>query len=222
MTTVLRPPTTTERVASNAEARVFLRNISWETYERLLEDLSDSSVPHLTYDRGDLEIMSPTAKHEEINRAIELMVNLLAFELNIELRGLGSTTFKRHDIKRGFEPDSCFYFKNEARIRGKERIDLSVDPPPDVAVEIDITSPSIHRLPIFAEFGVPEVWRYKGDRMLIFLLEQGTYVQSEASVALPLITSEILTVFVNESLSLGRIEWMTRVRDWAGQVKVSK
>ena len=123
MTTVLSPPKTA------VEGRVLLHNISWQTYERILEDLADCSVPHLTYDRGELEIMSPTAKHEFVNRIVEILVSTLSEELEVEISSLGSTTFKREDLERGFEPDSCFYFANEALVRGKERIDPIIDPP---------------------------------------------------------------------------------------------
>jgi Uma2 family endonuclease len=138
-----------------ADPQVVLPNVSWETYERLLEDLSDCSVPHLTYDRGELEIMSPTQEHEELNRTINSIVETIAVELELRIRVLGSSTFKRKDLKQGFEPDSCFYIKSAERIRGKKRLDLSVDQPPDLVVAIDISSSSVPRMPIFANFGVP-------------------------------------------------------------------
>ena len=129
-----------ETVKSRAEQRVLLRNISWETYERLLEERGDNSAPRFTYDRGELEIMSPSPEHEALNRSIALLVEFLAAELGIDVYDLGSTTFRREDLERGFEPDSCFYIENEERVRGKTRKDLSVDPPPDLVIEIDITS----------------------------------------------------------------------------------
>ncbi|KAF0188449.1 MAG: hypothetical protein FD167_6206, partial [bacterium] len=139
------------------ENRIVLYNISWTTYESLLRDLSSQSAPHLTYDQGILEIMSPLPPHERINRITALIVEVLAEELNIDVDSLGSTTFKREDLERGFEPDSCFYIKNESAIAGKDEIDLNIDPPPDLIFEVDITSPSIAKLPIYAHLGVPEV-----------------------------------------------------------------
>ena len=210
MTAVLNPPTTTSLVE-----RVVLTGVRWETYESLLTDLADQSVPRLTYDRGTLQIMSPNKKHEECNRAIARIVDVLAEEFGVEVRDLGSTTFRRSDIKRGFEPDTCFYIQNEATIRGKEDLDLSVDPPPDLVIEVDITSPSLNRFPIFAAFGVPEVWRFDGQRMEIFLLAEGAYAKSEKSTALPFVVPEVLVGFVAESVSLGRLEWLRKVRGWA-------
>src|SRR5712672_434859 len=107
MTAVLDPPRL-------ADSRVVLHNISWGTYERLLEGRADCSAPRLTYDRGELEIMSPTPEHEKVNRAIDTLVNIAALEIEVEASDLGSTTFRLEDLERGFEPDSCFYVQNEA------------------------------------------------------------------------------------------------------------
>jgi Uma2 family endonuclease len=182
-----------------ADSQVVLSNVSWETYERLLEDLSDCSVPHLTYDRGRLEIMSPTQEHEELNRTINSIVETVAVELDVRVRVLGSSTFKRKDLKRGFEPDSCFYVKSAESIRGKKRLDLSIDPPPDLVIEIDITSSSIPRMPIFALFGVPEVWRYDGGSLRISVLQGNEYVSSDRSLAIPILTSRVLEDFLAKS-----------------------
>lgn len=208
MTAVLDPP----RLADN---RIVLRNISWGTYERLLEELADCSAPRLTYDRGELEIMSPTPEHEDVNGALDKLVSFVAFEVDVETRDLGSTTFRLEDLQRGFEPDSCFYVQNESLIRGKDRLDLTVDPPPDLVIEIDITGSSINKQKIFAQFGVPEVWRYDGGRVEIFNLSNGAYVKSEVSSVLPFFTAAVLTNFVAESRRLSRLEWMKGVRDWA-------
>lgn len=215
MATVLNP-------AKTAEARVVLPNVSWETYERLLTDLLDCSVPHLTYDQGRLEIMSPTAKHEEVNRNIERLVTITTLEMNVEVRSLGSTTFKREDLARGFEPDSCFYVQNERAIRGKRELDLSVDPPPDIVFEVDITSSSIDKRSIFAQFAVPEVWRYDDESIEILNLVNSVYVKTERSSVLPFLTAQVLTDFIAESLTLSGLEWMKKVRDWAQQQKAAE
>lgn len=203
------------------ESRVVLRNISWKTYESLLDDLADCSAPRLTYDRGDLEIMSPHAKHEDVNEALKLFVTLVSEELEIEVRGLGSTTFKREDAGRGFEADSCFYVQNEALIRSKDRIGLPSDPPPDIVFEVDITGSSLDKDSIFAQLGVPEVWRYDGKIMVILLRADEGYYKSRASSALPLVTAEVLAHFISESLKLSRLEWIKRVRAWVRQQKPS-
>jgi Uma2 family endonuclease len=114
---------TTVSTRLEANEQVVLPNVSWETYEKLLEDLADCSVPHLTYDQGRLLIVSPSAEHDQFRRALEFILQIFAVEVDVNIRALGSTTFKRKDLERGFEPDSCFYIKSGERIRGKKRLD---------------------------------------------------------------------------------------------------
>jgi len=197
-----------------AEERIVLHGISWQTYERILEDLADRSVPHLTYDQGELEIMSPTAKHEFVTRIIETLVSIVSEEMRVEMTSLGSTTFKREDLEKGFEPYCCFYFANAALVRVKESIDPLVDPPPDLLFEVDITSSSIDKQAIFATFNVPEIWRYNGAGMEILHLVRGSYVKREASQFFQFITSSVLTTLVAESFTLDRLEWVPKVREW--------
>ena len=204
-----------ETVKGRAEQRVLLHNISWETYERLLDERGDSRVPRLAYDQGELEIMSPSSEHESVAYFSALLVAALAEEMRVNAYGVGSTTYNRGDLGRSFEPDASFYIRNEARIRGKPRIDLDVDPPPDLVIEVDITSPSLNKFPIYARLGVHEVWRYEGARATIFVLEEGEYVEAGESVAFPSLTSDVLTHFVEESTSLGSTDWLRRVREWA-------
>ena len=152
--------------------QVILHGISWETYERLVSDCQDSHAAHLSYDRGVLEIMVLSFQHETINRTLAHLVSLVAEELQIDTVHAGSTTFKRQDIARGFEPDSCFYIQHEGLISGKTEIDLSRDPPPDLVIEIDISSSSLNKFPVYAHMGVPEVWRYDGHAGVLFCLSR--------------------------------------------------
>jgi Uma2 family endonuclease len=202
-------------VSSPAEERVILHDVSWKTYECLLADFADSSAPRFTFDRGTLEIMSPREEHEEANRAIALLVEVVAEERDVDVRNLGSTTFKREDLARGFEPDSCFYIHNAARIRGKDRIDLRTDPPPDLVIEIDITHSSLDKLPIYAQLGVSEVWRYNGQALRILVLDSGVYHERAGSLALPGVDGDALTAFMEERKTLKRPAWLRKVRDWA-------
>jgi Uma2 family endonuclease len=195
--------------------RTTLYDIRWETYERLLADLQNSSAPRLTYDQGMLEIMSPLEEHERYNRSISLLVEEIAVEWGLDIENLGSRTFKREDLARGFEPDSCFYIQNAERIHGKIPVDLTVDPPPDLIIEIDITSPSVPKLPLYAQLGVPEVWRYDGRTLTILTLTGGVYHESDESVALPGLDRATLSAFMQDSISLKRTEWVRKLRDWA-------
>jgi Uma2 family endonuclease len=198
----------------NTEQRVILHGVKWETYERLLEDLTDRSVPHLTFDHGVLEIMSPTAEHEESNRTLALLVEIAAEEMDIDIRCLGSTTFKRMDLLKGFEPDSCFYIQSVETIRGKRRLDLSQDPPPDLVIEIDITRSSLDRFPLFAKIGVPEIWRYDGKQVRFFFLVDEQYAEVKRSIALPPLNDVIVTQWLEESGDLKRTAWLRHIRQW--------
>jgi Uma2 family endonuclease len=200
---------------SQTEQRVVLYDVSWETYEHLLADHLDASSPRFTYDEGTLEIMSPSGKHEKTNRSIAMLVETIAIEWSIELENFGSTTFKRKDLKRGFEPDSCFYFQNAESVRDKDAIDLRADPPPDLVIEIDITSGSSYKLPIYAALGIPEVWRYTGKRLIILVLTDGVYVETEQSLALPGLTAVTIGRFIEESQTFKRLAWIKRIQEWA-------
>jgi len=202
-------------VLSLPEQRVVLRNVSWQTYVRLLSEHAESTSPRLTFDHGGLEIMSPSAEHERYNLRIADLVGILADEMDVEAEGLGSSTFKREELERGFEPDSCFYIKNIERVRGKDRIDLALDPPPDLVVEVDITSASINKLPIFAEFGVPEVWRFNGERLSILGLRGNTYQEVDSGEVFPNVSSSTISQLLAQGKSLGRTGWLRLVRMWA-------
>lgn len=204
MATVWSPP----------EQSVVIANVSWRTYVNLVEDLAESSTPRLTFDRRTLEIMSPTKKHERLNRVLAQLVEVLTDELGLDMENLGSTTFKREDLERGFEPDSCFYFEQAELVRSKEELDLSVDPSPELVIEIDVTSTSIHKDPIYAQLGVREVWRYDGDELRIGKLVGEAYVASETSEALPLVTATVLSQFLERSRTVRRPEFVKSFRQW--------
>ena len=137
--------------------------------------------------------------------------------MNVNVYGVGSTTFRREDLERGFEPDAYFYVQNEEHVRGKPWIGLNVDPPPDLVIEVDITSPSLNKPPIHAQIGVPEIWRHcDGERLTIFELGGEAYAQTSRSVALPPLTGEILSGFVKASAALGSAAWLRGVRTGAG------
>ncbi len=204
-----------ETVGRSVEGKVILHNVRWKTYERLLPEQVSSSAPRFTYDRGELEIMSPSTVHEEHNRTIALLVELFAEEAGLDVRHVGSMTFRREDLGRGFEPDSCFYVQNEENVSGKAHIDLASDPPPDLVVEVDIPSPSFNKLPIYAQIGVPEVWRYDGGRLEILRLERTEYASVPRSAVLPPLTSSVLSDLLAESKVKKRRNWMREVRGWA-------
>jgi Uma2 family endonuclease len=202
---------------SSADQTVVLDNVTWRTYEQLLADLVDRSAPRLTYDRGVLEIMSPTHEHERLNRTLAQLVEVVAEELEIEIENLGSSTFRREDLERGFEPDSCFYVRNVEAVRGKRRLDLSKDPPPDLVIEIEVTSHSINKMSIYAQMGVPEVWRYNGKTLRIDVLEKAAYLSSDSSLGFPILTGKVISDFLERSRTSTRLSLLRSLRDWVRQ-----
>lgn len=211
MATVLSPP----------ERLVILRGITWHTYNRIIAEHGERGGTRFTYDEGVLEIMVLSSRHERTNRTLALLVEVLAEEMSTDLGRFGSTTFRREDLQKGFEPDSCFYIKNEKAVRGKDEIDLTTDPPPDLIIEVDITSESLDRLPIFAAVGVPELWRSDGDSIALFNLESGMYVEAPHSLAFPALTADVATRFLAESRELTSTAWLRDVREWARSSKES-
>ncbi len=165
MATVTLPPQT------ETPDRFLLENIRWQTYLMLLKDLENHPV-RLTYDHGRLEIMAPAYRHESFAFLLGQLIAVLAEELQISCIAAGSTTFKREDLARGLEPDHCFYFKNYPLIVGKSELDLSVDPPPDLSIEVDITRSVLNRMSMYASLGVPEIWRCRESGLEVYLLKE--------------------------------------------------
>jgi Uma2 family endonuclease len=200
---------------SPPEQRMVLYHVSWDTYERLLHDYEQCSSPRFTYDRGILEIMSPFSEHEAFGRFLDFVLAAWADATDTLVRITGSTTYKREDLQRGFEPDSSYYIQHEAAVRGKERIDLRVDPPPDLVVEIDITHSSLDKLSIYAQVGVPEVWRYDGARLHLLVLRKGTYVAGTQSGVVSPLTADALLVLLQGVAEQDAATWLRRAQAWA-------
>lgn len=202
-------------VVTQPEQLVILDRVSWDTYERLIAEHGEKGGTRFTYDEGVLEIMVLSTRHEEPNRTLALLVEVLAEEMEIDVRRLGSTTFKREDLQKGFEPDSCFYIQHADAVREREEINFKVDPPPDLTIEVDITHESLDRFPIFAAVGIPEVWRFDGTKVAMFQLELGRYIEASRSLAFPALTGEIATKFLGESKTIRSTAWLRKLRQWA-------
>jgi Uma2 family endonuclease len=211
----------TQYTVSTGEQRVILHGVRWETYEHLLADCAESHAAYFTYDRGVLEIMVLSFEHEQLKHTLATLVEVLAEEFEIDMIGGGSTTFRREDLARGFEPDACFYIQHAEQIRGKKRLELPNDPPPDLVIEIDLTSPSLDKFPIFVSLGVPEVWRYDGQALTIFRLREDTYTPEATSTALPGLLSEGLTRLLAEGQILPRPAWFRSIRAWAQTLRTT-
>jgi Uma2 family endonuclease len=193
--------------------RVLLQDVTWQEFEKILEELGEHRAARVAYNRGVMEITTPLPEHEDNKEIIGDLVKALLEELDIEFRSLGSTTFKNPKMAQGIEPDQCFYIQNESKIRGKKRLDLTVDPPPDLALEIDITSrthPSIYEA-----LKVPELWRFEDNKLQINILQDGCYVESQESLnfpSLPLI--QIIPQYLEQSRTAGRNATLKAFRRW--------
>jgi Uma2 family endonuclease len=200
------------------EQKVILSGVSWDTYSRLLAEHDDSPGTRFNYDDGALEIMVLSPEHERLKQTLATLVELVAAELEIDVDGVGSTTFRREEFAKGFEADASFYVQNAGQVAGKKRIDLRVDPPPDLAIEIDITSPSLNKFAIYASLSVPEVWRCDGNQVAIFCYSKGKYIEVEMSETLPPLTASLLSALVEESATMKRSAWVRYVRESARQI----
>ncbi len=194
--------------------------VSWELYESLLEKYREMPTPILTYDSGTLQItMSNSDKHEEANRTLAKIVDTIAEECDIDLRNFGSMTFKREKFRKGFEPDSCFYVQSLSLIEEISNLGIENRVPPDLIIEVNRTSSSVPRMPIFAAFGVKEVWRFDGKTIKFYALEDGIYLETETSVALPILTSKKADEFLRDSRKLKSTAWAKQIRDWVKKQK---
>jgi Uma2 family endonuclease len=163
--------------------QLLIKGISWPEYKNILAELGENRSSRISYSQGVLEIMAPLPEHEVSKVIIGDLVKAILEELDIEFWSLGSTTFDEEKMDAGVEPDDCFYIENEAAVRGKDRIDLTVDPPPDLAIEIDITSRT--RFNNYQVLGVPELWRWNGKKLEINILVNGKYIESNNSRIFP-------------------------------------
>lgn len=199
-----------------AGAILILHEVSWDEYERLLENLVDRPNVRVSYDRGRLEVMTPLPKHEAYTRFIDAVVRVFAEKDNRTVESYGSATWKRKRLAKGVEPDACYYVANAPRIIGKETIDLEADPPPDVVLEIDITNESLSKFPIYAALAVPEIWRYDGKRMLFYERVGNEYREISESRSFMGLTPASLAEAIEQSKTDGqtaalatfRLHWM--------------
>ena len=201
-----------EIVQVTGDQVVKLPSVGWATYKLLDDERGVQRGTPFTYSEGVLQIMANGREHERLNAYLVRLVDLLAEEFDLDFEPCGSTTMRREDLEKGFEPDSCFYFSNVAIIRQKKEINLAIDPPPDLVIEIDITSSSLNRLPIFAAVGVPEVWRYENGAIKIYQLQGGIYDETEQSMWLPQINATQLAEWLAMSWDMRRQQWVKAVR----------
>jgi Uma2 family endonuclease len=197
----------------SGEQRTLLQGVSWSTYESLLADLGEHRG-RIAYDNGMLEIMAPSKTHEGLKRIIGRLLETYSLEMGIEILSTSSLTLKRSELLKGAEADESYYVQNEAQVRHKD-IDLAVDPPPDLAIEVEISRSALDRLGIYAGLGVPELWRHDGNSLRVYLLSaDGKYHLSEKSRAFSALPLEEFRRFLARWTSLSETQLVISFRDW--------
>ena len=186
------------------ESPFTLRKVSWATYKALMADVGDARPWRLAYETGVLELRMPLFQHEVPKGLLESFIEAIADEADIDVLKAGALRLELEDLKRAIEPDSCFYIQNELRVRGKDDINLPEDPPPDLAIESDLTSSSLNKFNIYASLGVPELWRYRKKTLEVYLLAGKEYRSSEVSLAFEFLPIAEIPNFIQQSKSSGQ------------------
>ena len=198
------------------DAVLVFHDVTWSEYEHLTTDMGEAwPSMRVTYNKGRLQIVSASSKHEMIKTFVDNLVAAFCDEKAIVMENLGGTGFKRERAEHGVEPDVCFYVTNIAHVVGLDEMDPDVVPPPDVVVEIDITNSSTVKFEIYAAFAVPEIWRYFRQRLHMYRLAGKDYVEISSSIAFPGLTAEIVTRFIEQSRREGRTPTLAAFRQWA-------
>jgi Uma2 family endonuclease len=208
MTTLLR----ISQIETLAGQSTVLHDVEWQQFESILQDLGDKRSSRIAYLNGVLEIVMPLPEHEKIKVLISYFVQVLMDEMGIDFEGFGSTTFKRVDKLAGLEPDDCFYIQNNVAMRGIRKLDMTIDPPPDLAIEVDVTSKT--KFDVYRILGVPELWLCD-QTLKIYILRDGEYVESQLSPIfgdIPI--RDVIPQFLEISLSQGRSKAMKAFRLW--------
>ncbi|WP_017298675.1 Uma2 family endonuclease [Nodosilinea nodulosa] len=193
---------------------LLLRDVSWAEFEAILAELGNHRSTRIAYDKGWLEIMAPLPEHEYFKETIGDAVKDIAEAIDVEFASYGSATWQRKAKQAGIEPDNCFYFQNEALVRGKLEFNLDRDPPPDLALEVDLTSKSLDRFAIYARLGVPEIWCYDSGALTIYLLAGDRYGASSQSRVFPTLDICALPQLIESQRSAERLALRRAVREW--------
>lgn len=189
---------------------------TWEDYEKLIEEVGEAGGLRISFSEGVLQVMTLSVEHEYYSSIIHTLISHLSFAKKIKVLLYRSATMKVDKKTKGAEPDNIFYVQNADRLPNKIVINFGTDPMPDVVVEIDIHHQSKPKFPIYADFGVPEIWRYDGKKFEIYELQadRKTYQTAEQSRALPVLSAETLTNFLNQSREKDQYEILLAFDEW--------
>ncbi len=216
--------TTTDRsTEAEGDQRVILSGVGWEGYRALLRLKGDRRCPRVIYLDGSVILVSPSPSHENMSRLLGLFVFVLSEELDVPCISTRSTTFRRRSRRGGVEPDESFYFGNRDRIRGKKRISLRTDPPPDLAVEVVVSHGAGRAIEVYRRFGVPEVWVCDRSRLTILRLgDDGRYAEAERSLAFRVLAASEIHPWVTRDQDDSDQAWARELRRWVAEVLVPR
>jgi Uma2 family endonuclease len=195
-------------------ASIHLPNVRWDTYTSIVKELDGEGRVRLAYDRGDLYLMTKSRRHEIISRLFFPLIEVLVEARGGDFLSIGEATLNSQLAERGIEADECFYFHHIAEQNQEKDYDLAIDPPPDLAIEVDITSGSIPKFPIYAAIGVPELWRHDGKQVQFYRLEDEDYYEIDASDLFPFLTPDVVLEFLEEGEAEGTIAMVKKFRKW--------
>jgi Uma2 family endonuclease len=218
---VMTTATTTETTVLEAEGDqcVVLRDIGWKGYSTLLRVRGERSIPRMIYLDGSLLLLSPSFHHESLKERLGCFFMVLAEELDLPCIAAGSTTFRRRAKRGGVEGDQTYYLNHLDRVRGKKKLNLKVDPPPDVAIEAVVTHEADEAIEVYRRFRVPEVWVCDPDRLMIMVLQSdGSYAPSERSHAFKALTADEIHAWVSRSQDESDTAWIKELRKWVVEV----
>jgi Uma2 family endonuclease len=202
------------------EERLLLTGISWDFYKMFCDELEGRPSVRLTYSEGILEIMVIKRPHEFYKKMLAKLVEQIFFVFNMPVASGGSMTFQREDLEKGFEHDECWWIEHEADVRGRGELEFRHDPPPDLAIEVEISRSLVDKVSIFAAIGVPEIWRFDGENLRFLTLQvNGEYQESENSRAFSFLTPQHLLPYLKMD---NQVDETTRIRqfaDWLGELE---
>lgn len=202
-----------------ANAVVTFHEVSWDEYEHLLDQVGEAEHLRISFDDGVLQVMTLSPEHEKYVRFFESVMTAIRLRLRINILSFGSATMRKQGERKGNEPDACFYVQTADQIGNRLSLDFATDPPPDIAIEVDVHHDSRDKLPIYAALGVPEVWRFDGKAVAIYLLEHLGYRESQTSLALPILTNRLLTDILVRVGSEGELKALIAFDEWLQELR---
>jgi Uma2 family endonuclease len=193
---------------------VVLHGIPWTLYRRLRRTPENYNI-RMTYDGGELEIMSPSVEHEGIATLLGNLITVWALEFRIPFRSCRTMTIRRSLLERGFEPDNCYYVQHEPQMWNKKKVRFKTDPPPDLAIEVEVTRKLLNKMAIYAAFRVPELWSWRGDELKVYeFTPQGEYVARESSLCFPAFPIAKTQEIVRQLCAAHETDLILSFRDW--------